>query len=96
LVTGAGLQAVFDMKNNYLVEVKKNFQALGEMRQRMLSTNTLLMAQEDMFRKTGASAAVTAKDIGKMAASIGVMATAAYAARKGLDAMFASINTAAM
>lgn len=95
-VSNGTLQAVFALQDNYTTAIRRILQSQEDYEQQQRRIDQATAVFQNRLDNMSGSANSASNGIGKLVGKLTALVSVTYLAKKGLDAMWASINTSAM
>ncbi len=95
-VSNGTLQAVFALQDNYTTAIRRILQSQEDYEQQQRRIDQATVVFQNRLDNMSGSADSASNGIGKLVGKLTALVSVTYLAKKGLDAMRASINTSAM
>ena len=95
-VSNGTLRAVFALQDNYTTAIRRILQSQEDYEQQQRRIDQATVVFQNRLDNMSGSADSASSGIGKLVGKLTALVSVTYLAKKGLDAMWASINTSAM
>lgn len=96
MVSNAVLESVFALQDNYTAAIRKIIQSQEDYEEQQKQIDKATEIFQARLNNMGAASGSASGGIGKLASKIGALVSITYLAKKGFDAMWASVNVSAM